>query len=312
MRTFFLVSLLLLYSVGLRVYDRFYRRSLRVTFFDVGQGDAALIEFPLGKTLLIDAGGSFSDRNMGRRVLFPELARMGNLTVDAMLLTHPDLDHGGGFQTLLEEIQAKEFWISGWFWNHAPGSPLLKSLVAETKIQGVKVRSWDAPAEGIWEGVSLRLWSPSNPSRKENDHSLVARLQFNGCSFLFLGDLEARAEEALPRAVLSPVTVLKVSHHGSRTSTTSSFLNHVRPKVAVISVGQNHYGHPAPLVLNRIKNVGAQILRTDFHGYVRFMVDSEGGITCETSQGSCGHSQCPVQIHEAFLDTSLRSEGKQK
>jgi competence protein ComEC len=286
------IALLIMILVALRLQDRFFRQTLRITFFDVGQGDSALVEFPRGKTMLIDSGGAFSDRTSGRRVLFPELARLGILTLDVALLSHPDLDHGGGFQTLLEEVKAKQFWASGWFWKRRPVATLFKSLLTQMRQRGVTIRLWDGPAQASWENVSLQLWPPQNDSLKENDHSLTLRLGFGGCSFLFLGDLERIAERSLPASMVTPLTVLKVAHHGSLTSSTPQFLLRSHPSYAVISVGQNRYGHPAPRVLNRLRNAGSQVFRTDFHGFVRFVVDLSGKISCETALGSCGVSVC--------------------
>lgn len=125
----------------------------------------------------------------------------------------------------------------------------------------------------------------------DNDHSLLVRLAYGPCSVLFTGDIGAQTERGLTDWGRS--TVLKVSHHGSRFSSDSAFLKRVRPRLAVVSAGANNrYGHPHPDTLERLREVGTEILRTDFHGRVDISFDRAGRFACRSALGACGAGYC--------------------
>ena len=277
-------------SLFFRWKERFRNDRFQVTFFDVGQGDAALLQFPGGKTMLVDAGGGFGEWDMGKRELFLELTRLGILSLDVALLSHPDQDHGYGFVGILQNITMSEFWLNGSFLTDLRKKPLLSTLLGFSQLQGVKVRGFHKRQSMNWNGVGLTLL-PVKEGMSTNNRALVLFAEFGGCGVLFTGDIEAQAEMGLYPP--GRVSLLKVAHHGSRTSSTEGFLLRVLPRWAVISVGlRNRYGHPSPDVLLRLRGHAIQTLRTDFHGYVRFVFSKDGLAECQTALGPCGTSWC--------------------
>lgn len=289
---FFLFPCGLLLLLGLkRFYSRYLDENLRITFFDVGQGDSALVRFPGGKTLLVDAGGGFKDWDWGSRELFPELARMGILRLDIAFLTHPDQDHAYGFTGIFKELSVGEFWFNSSFQKDASPKPVFTQLERLANERHIRLRGFDRMME-LREGKAILRVLPLM-GEKTNDRSLVLFLEFGTCRVLFTGDIEAAAEEELAREKLPPVTLLKVAHHGSKTSSTESFLRSESPRWAVISVGaRNSYGHPDPGVLARLRRHHAQVFRTDFHGYVEYVFSPRGEARCESALGECGVSRC--------------------
>lgn len=275
-----------------RCYFRFWDPNLTVTFFDVGQGDAALIQFPYGKTMLLDGGGGWKKNTMGRRVLFPELSRLGILTIDFLLLSHPDNDHGRGFVELADLLRAKELFLhSGW--NQNPKRPLLTEIETEFIKRGTKINWLQNPKIESVSGTELRLIPLNGDYHSRNDQALVAEIKFNQCRILFTADVEKGSEKEWLKMKLQPVHFLKVPHHGSRTSSSWDFLRAVHPEWAVVSVGRNNtYGHPRKEILSRYHALGTSVLRTDFHGAVRFTMTPEGQVKCENYLGDCGSSRC--------------------
>ncbi len=274
--------------LGLRVHERYLSPDLKVTFFDVGQGDASLIQFPHGETWMVDAGGGWKDWNWGQRVLYLELARKGIFTLNRAVISHPDRDHALGFHGLLPQVYAKAL-----SWNGlVPPNPLLKETIALLIQHGGRPVPVVGEERSVVGGVSVHLFPIRTASPKENENPLILELEFQGCRFLLAGDSENQAENVLERVVAAPVDVLKVNHHGSRTSSGWGFVSRVRPVWAVVSVGvRNFYGHPAPSVLRRLSLAGARVLRTDRDGFVEFTVRS-GQISCRAASGSCGIAKC--------------------
>lgn len=277
-------------QIALRSCDRFYSGSLRVTFFDVGQGDSALIRFPGGSAWVVDGGGGWGDWDVGKRDLFLELARMGVLTLDVAVLSHPDADHGKGLRGLMQNLLVKELRWNGIFRfeEHA----LMRELKSSAAIKGTLLRSIDAAQRENVEGVKVSL-VPFRTSVAKNENPLSVWLEFGGCRVLMGGDAEKIAERALVAWDSRPVEILKVNHHGSRSSSTPEFLKALRPRWSVVSVGAtNRYGHPAPEVMARLRKIGSDIRRTDQQGYVEFRIQSNGEVTCTSSEGPCGESNC--------------------
>jgi competence protein ComEC len=285
---FFLVSLA--FATLWRCYDRFFSGTLRIVFFDVGQGDAALIRFPEGTTWLVDAGGGWKKWDVGQRELFLELARMGILTLDLAVLSHPDADHGMGFRGLLQNTRIRE-----WAWNAAfliGEHPLMQELSLLAKSQSTSLRPLSRALEFKKAGVKARL-VPLRAGPSKNENPLAVWLQFAGCRVLLAGDAETRAEKALLETDPFPVDILKVNHHGSATSSTEVFLSSIRPVWSVVSVGaKNPYGHPHQSAMQRLRATGSRVLRTDRLGFIEFTVRSTGKLFCRSAQGSCGESLC--------------------
>jgi competence protein ComEC len=254
---------------------------LRVTFVDVGQGDAALLEFPDGKTMLIDAGPRSARVDAGERTIVPLLERKGISTIDLLVVTHPHGDHLGGVPALLKHLEVDEVIDCGF--------PARSRLFAEY-VEGINnercnhtsVRSGRLLT--VFSGARLYVLSPPpeffapGDSLVEdlNNASVVLRLQFGEVSFLFAGDAEAEAEHAMVARYgdFLKATVLKAGHHGSITSSTTRFLSQVDPEYVIVSVGLlNRYGHPSRLVMERLQDLGAEVLRTDEEGAIVFETD---------------------------------------
>lgn len=255
--------------------------ALRVTFLDVGQGDAALVDLPDGRLMVIDAGGAASGGpDPGARVLVPLLRARRRHRIDVFVLSHPHPDHYGGLEAVLEAFEIGEIWDSGQAEVETPEGPL-SELLRKARRRGTRVRRppelCDRPrrygaatARVLWPCPDFDAgWGP-------NDNSIVVELTIGRRRLLLTGDAEAHAEAELLGAV-RPVDVLKVGHHGSRTSSGAAFLAAVRPVVAVVSAGRaNSFGHPHDEVWSRLRRRVACPLRTDRDGGVTVWTDGRG------------------------------------
>jgi competence protein ComEC len=254
-------------------------RLLRVTFLDVGQGDAALIELPDGPRLLVDGGPGGARRfDVGERVLAPFLWNRPLVRLDAVALSHWDVDHSGGLAAVLTRFRVGEFWESG----RAPGGA--PDTVAALARARVPRRALEAGQRVRLGAALLTVLGPGpGPPLAANDDSLVLRLDWRGLSLLLTGDLGARGEaRLLERAEPLHAVALKVAHHGSRSSSAAALLDAVRPRLAVISVGaRNPFRHPSPEVLARLQAAGARVYRTDRDGAV--IVESDGRVVRVTA-----------------------------
>jgi competence protein ComEC len=275
-------------SLGGRALARRMSDEVRVTFLDVGQGDAAVIEGPRGFVAVVDGGGAYDDSfDTGARVLEPYLRARGIGAVDLVVLSHPHPDHLNGLFRVLQRFAVGALWTSGDDGRN-PRYRALCTLAAERRIRAPP----PAPLERT--GLTLTPLGPwlddriaAPPGLSVNDASLVFRLAYRGRSVLFPGDLEADGEgELVGRAGLGLAVasdVLKVPHHGSRTSSGDELLGAVRPGLAVMSLGRNNrFGFPHAEVLARYAAHGIRVLRTDLSGAVTLVIDADGGLhaTC--------------------------------
>lgn len=249
------------------------RGGLEVTFLDVGQGDAIVLRSPSGRHLLVDAGGSFDDRfDVAESVVGPFLWHRRARELDLFMLSHAHPDHVGGAPGVLRSFRVGEAWE-----GPAPrADPWYGALDVALDAAGVARRTVWRGVGQEWDGVCLELLGPRAPAKwplsTRNDDSLLLRASYGSVSFLLTGDAEAIGEGAVPAGAVS---VLKVAHHGSRTSTTPGLLAATRPQIAVISVGdRNPFGHPAPEVLDRLRASGVRVFRTDRDGAV--VIDTDG------------------------------------
>jgi competence protein ComEC len=230
--------------------------TLRVSVLDVGQGDAIVVEGPGGGAVLVDAGGGGPYRlDAGERVVAPFLWNRGVLRLTAAVVTHPDADHAGGMTAVRERFTVREPWDGS-----VGAGPLA--------LGGARLTPLAAAAEG------------------RNDGARVLRLDLGLFSVLLASDVEAAGEQALASSgVPLGATVLKVPHHGSRTSSGPAFVAAVRPAIAVVSVGRrNPYGHPDDDVLARLAAAGADIYRTDRDGAI--LIETDGRILTVTRWAS--------------------------
>lgn len=274
------VALLALGAAELRLRNmESPRDGLRISYLDVAQGDSALIDLPDGRLLLIDSGGKVGGaRDPGEAVLVPLLRARRRRRIDIAIITHPHPDHYGGLGALLESVEIGELWDTGQA-RAEPGFDEWTAILDRAERLGVPVRNPSAVCgRHAWGSLTLRVLWPCpgfDSGFDANDNSFVLELEFGEHRFLFSGDIEALAEEALSRSgQLRPIDVLKVPHHGSRTSSTVPLLNALRPRISIISAGpSNHFGHPHPDVLARLMTRSV-VLRTDLEGSVT--VHSDG------------------------------------
>jgi competence protein ComEC len=269
--------------------DRFHSGVLRVTFLDVGQGDAAVLRFDRGSVWLIDAGGGWKDWDRGREI-YAELARWGIGTIDVALLSHPDSDHGLGFRGLWPLVSIREFWWNAVFARDAV--PLLDALRSLALTAGTRSVAVSRQGSVDVDGAHLHWW-PMAGGKSTNDRPLVVLAEFAGCRFLFAGDAEKKTEKRLFTSAFLPVDILKVHHHGSRSSSSLEFVAKANPTWAVASSGLgNRYGHPSGAVVGRFARHGARWLGTDSHGFVEFTVRPDSSVECRSAAGPCGRMRC--------------------
>lgn len=252
-----------------------YPRPAYVHFIDVGQGDAILVTTPHRRAALIDTGGTFGDStgfDIGRQVVLPYLKHYGVTELDYLMLTHGHQDHAGGSAAIAAAIPVKTIMLPREKYAQ-PVQALLHRAGNDTTV----VPMYDRQTV-VLDGMLLEMvYAPGETGgrRPGNEISSVVRVSYGEHSFLVTGDLEAKGEDdivAAGRNVAS--TVLKVGHHGAKTSSTPDFIRRVQPRYAVISVGDNNrYGHPHREVLERLAAGGTRIYRTDRDGAIVFASD---------------------------------------
>ena len=250
--------------------QRYFNRDLRVTFLSVGEGDAAVVRFPGSRVMLIDGGGSFrSTFDPGERIVAPFLWSQKIMQLDYVTVSHPDRDHFGGLIFIARNFSPGQFWTSG---TDSPDESYGELLEAIRRA-GARSAICNAASRLITiGGVTVRCVGPlaGGEELKENNSSMVLRLSYGRESILFPGDLEAKGErELIASGADLHATILKVPHHGSHTSSSGAFIAAVDPRVAVISLGyQNRFHFPADEVLQRYRDAGVTLLRTDEDGAI--------------------------------------------
>jgi competence protein ComEC len=256
------------------------RGVLRVTFLDVGQGDSAIVDLPDGEAMVIDGGGLVgSPIDVGARVLAPELRARRRRDVAVVVLTHPHPDHFGGLATGLDAVRVGALWDTGEGRAEGTGGGYAQ-LLTLAEARGAPVLGPGALCGAhAMGGARVEVLAPCptfSSDRGPNDNSLVLRITYGGRSILFVGDAEREEEETLLATARDRLRadVLKVGHHGSRTSSTPAFLEAVAPREAVVSAGcRNRFGHPHPVTLESLARAGARVWRTDQSGAVTVTTD---------------------------------------
>jgi competence protein ComEC len=274
-------------ALGLGIVELASRRAgrpegvLRVTAIDVGQGDSTLVDFPDGSAWLIDAGGVVgSPVDPGRAAVVPVLRARRRERLDVVVLTHSHPDHFGGLPAVFSAVSVGELWDSGQ--GEAEGAgPVYAELLRTARALGTRVVG---PAELCEKprsvgGARVELVAPCPGfvrGRDANDNSMVLRVTFGRRTALLTGDAEALEESELVRdhGARLEADLLKVGHHGSRTSTGDALLRAVKPSVATISCGvRNRFGHPHLPVVERLFAHGVEVFRLDRSGGVVWATD---------------------------------------
>ncbi|MEE8312658.1 MAG: ComEC/Rec2 family competence protein, partial [Candidatus Binatia bacterium] len=265
--------------VVVAAHARYRTDRMDLVFASVGQGDATIVRLPGGRVIVVDAGG----RGRGRLVVAPLLRRMHVGRIDYLVLTHVQTDHWGGAPYLSADMEVGEVWHPGGGCESASFASFLDGLV-RSGVRVVDVAAhWKARGRPVTRagGEGWRIdapWPRHGGRCDDNDRSVVLRIMYGDTSILLPGDLEQRAERALvgAGAALS-ADILKVPHHGSATSSTPAFLDAVGARFAVVSAGlANGYGFPRPEVVERYRERGMQLFRTDLDGAIHVVVDADG------------------------------------
>jgi competence protein ComEC len=255
---------------------------LTVHFFDVGQGDSALITSPKGRHLLVDGGPlTRSGFNTGERVIVPALRSLHVSSLDSVYSTHPDSDHIGGLPAVIRALRVKRLFENGQEGSTNP-QDLYRDLLAVATSRHVTLLRAPSICRSIeFDGASVEVIHPCNPTASgadasdTNDNSLVIVVKLKRVSLLMLGDISESVETMLARSGRFPTAdIVKVAHHGSQTSTSSAMLDRVQPIFAVISVGRfNRFGMPHREVIERLTHRNIRIMRTDLLGPIVFRTD---------------------------------------
>jgi competence protein ComEC len=241
-----------------------------LTFLAVGQGDCAVFQHE-GVTVLIDAGPGDEERDVGRTLVAPKLRSLGASRADLVLITHPDADHVAGLRGL-GEVQSIGRVIAP---AHFRGHPEMRAWLRRASLPLDRVVWIESGATLSIGKFRLHMESPRlSEGEGDNEGSLFVLIEGEGASAVLTGDAGTETELEMLRRRRWRADVLKAGHHGSKGSSSSAWLRAVAPKEVVISCGRaNRYGHPAKEALDRIRNIGAQIHRTDNEGDIRYVAE---------------------------------------
>lgn len=255
---------------------------VQVTFLDVGQGDATLIELPDGQTVLIDGGPAYSRLDMGRAVIGPVLWNKGIRRLDHVIATHPQWDHVGGLPWILRTFPVGHYWSNGInreerFFQRLQSALLAQGIQESITGEGQELLGSDQCSLKVLHPPSvtasaLLISTGALGGTMLNNRSLITRLECGSHSFLLTADAEV---EALERMAERPdgvaAEVVKIPHHGAKSSLSQNWIHQLRAKSLVVSVGaHNRYGHPAAEVVERYREKGIPLSRTDREGAIWF------------------------------------------
>ncbi len=261
-----------------------YRTEARCYALDVGQGDAIFLELPGGSTMLIDAGMKFGRNDAGTRVIVPFLKRMGINKVDYFVVTHLHSDHIGGAVGVLRNLKVKNFIYPEQVshsrtWDETMTAVRLLGIPSGRGAAGMVLDSGPAYRVYILHPNRFYVGKGANSYRtRYNNGSVVLKVSVGPNSLLLVGDAEREVEHDLCRAYgpFLSAAVLKIGHHGSSTSSSEEFIDEVRPKNAIVSVGAgNSFGHPSPEVISSLRDRGVGVWRTDIQGAAYVKVGME-------------------------------------
>ena len=254
----------------------FVENNMIVHFIDVGQGDAMAINLPNGEVMLIDCGPQSSNVKYCNYIKENVLGLKNNKEVDYLILTHADADHVGGALKVLHEFDVKKVYLP----------PIDSETDTYLGLKNFAYNNCDVElierSTGFMvDGCKINIMGLYD-IHDTNESSAVIKIEYLNKSFIFMADVSAYVEDLLIQEYGNELDcdVVKISHHGSDTSSSLDFLQMVSPDYAVISVGQNSYGHPTTEVLENINTVNAKLLRTDINGSIAFAVGQDYDLTC--------------------------------
>ncbi len=249
------------------IFEKQKQGDMEISFFNVGQGDSIFIQFKDGTDILIDGGPTNKILS-----LLSENLPFYDHHIDMVLLTHPHLDHVTGLIDVLKKYNVGMVLESGAPYP-TPESQEFEQVIKEKNIRKIVI---DHPVSvSFADSAILKILLPTESFENKvlknvHDSMMVSELDYENKKILLMGDAEKKLEQKLTREnTIGVVDILKVGHHGSKTSSTQNFLNVVRPRYAIISVGRNRFGHPNQEVLSRLLDFGIKTFRTDIHGTVR-------------------------------------------
>lgn len=249
-----------------------------VTMLDIGQGDAFIIELPnRNGVIFVDAGANFSfdtyevKDNIYKQILEPYLFSRGISSIDAIIVSHEDLDHNGSIPFLVENLSVKQIIVSEFYkFNDKEKETILNNKVRVKRVKADEIFSV--------KNQPFKVLSPNIDRNDYNDNSLVVLTNLGGKRWLFTGDISKDVEKEITNRYKNlRVDILKVAHHGSKTSSDEQFIRQLKPSIALIPVGRNNrYGHPSTEVLDTME--GMRILRSDLHGAVQYRYKKDRGV----------------------------------
>jgi len=272
--------------IGIQIVSEFIpKKYIDINIIDIGQGDSTLIKTN-NYNILIDGGGSEnSDYDVGESILIPYLLDNTNGIIDLMIISHFHEDHAEGCLSVLEKLSVRKIIIG----MQPKNTELYKRLLKISKEKEIPIIILTKGDVIELDNVKLEILFPKKELESEdlNNNSLVIRLDYKEISMLFTGDIEEKTENILvsesEKNNIIDVDILKVAHHGSKTSSTDNFLKMVTPQIAVISLGENNkFGHPAKEVIKRMEKLDCLIYRTDIFGEISLRVYNTGKIRVNT------------------------------
>lgn len=253
-------------------------KELKINFIDVGQGDSCLITTPQNKKVIVDSGGSES-YDVGKNVLLPYLLDKRITKIDYIMISHFDTDHCKGFEYVLENLKVKNVIISKQSETSENFKQIMK-IIRKKRINLIVVQKGSKIKIDNFTTVDIISPHSENIADNMNDNSIVAKLEAYNFSILFTGDASEKIEKELIKEKINLKSdILKVSHHGSKTGTSEEFLKSVKPKIALIGVGENNkFGHPTEDVIKRLTENKVKIYRTDRNGEISIKIKKNKNI----------------------------------
>lgn len=281
------IFLIIIVIIFIKIFIITNLNDFYIDFIDVGQGDATLIVTNSNKKILIDGGGSEFNSNfdVGKNTLLPHLLKRKINKLDYVIISHFDSDHVGGILTILDELKVKKVIIGKQFESSENYEELIR-IVEKKKIKFYSLEAGQNINVDKDTYIDI-LWPDKSNIIKENilnNNSLVFKLNYKNRSMLFTGDIEEIAEKAILSQYIDNLKVLKtdiikIAHHGSKTSSITQFINNTKPKIALIGVGKNNkFGHPNFKTIENFQKIGSKIFRTDENGEIQIKITNEGNI----------------------------------